>query len=426
MHNTLNNILRFVSFMLILTTFLPIVTGNLPRYITGYNLWAPIWLLSVLVFGFKTLRNSSVLFLIIYGIINLLLFNTIWSDISDWDQRGMFGELFDLIVPITAVSYFFMVKDYKWLGKIGWIAAIFILITAIFTIRASYVMPGYARMYALLQQGEVETLKGLGGGWYGYAGLLICFIPVLVYYLKFNQLIGISKAFMVFALLICFYALIQLQIFANILLAVIVILVSIAGRSRVKTSLIPLSLIAITLILIPDKIYGQFFFEMSFYFEPESDIYGKLQDFAHYIEYGEAYESGAGIAGRAGRYPVMLELFLSSPIFGYSIYQPNANTMGGGHLYWINKLAVFGLIGFVPFVIFYYKHFRKQLEEFGEQYRFYFLVSVLSIVALGFMKVIGGREMWTGLVFVIPAMYYMPMVIKRGDPLMKQKHFEIH
>jgi len=97
MHNTHNNILRFVSFMLILTTFLPIVSSNLPRYITGYNLWAPIWLLSVLVFGFKTLRNSSVLFLIIYGIINLLLFNTIWSDISDWDQRGMFGELFDLI-----------------------------------------------------------------------------------------------------------------------------------------------------------------------------------------------------------------------------------------------------------------------------------------------------------------------------------------
>lgn len=421
-----NRLMRFLSFMLILTTFLPIVYANLPRYITGFNLWAPIWFLCILSFGITTLRNQSVIFLIIYfGVIILLMFNTVWSDISDWNQKNALVEFYNLAVPVTLIAYFYKTKDYNWLGKISLVSIIFIVITAVFTIRASIIMPGYARMVFATSLEEVKEINQLGGGNYGFAGLIICIIPILIYYFKHSNMIGIAKWIVFSCILLCYLALIQLQFFANILIGTIVFILSMVGRDRVKASLIPVTTIAFIFAFIPLETYSQLFLNLSYYFSSDSDIHRKFQDFSYYIMYGESYAGSTDIQSRADRYPVMFNLFLSNPLFGYSVYNPNNDTMAGEHLYWMNKLATFGLVGFVPFLVFYFRHFSKQAKFVGEQYRFYLLLSAFAVFILGWMKVLAGREMWIGLIFIVPGMYYIPAILKRGDPAEKQMHFEV-
>jgi len=417
MYNAQHRILRFLSFMMIFTTYLPIVYINLPRYIAGHNLWAPVWLAAVLIFSPKILKDKSIQFLLIfYGIVILLLFNTLWADMSEWNKRAPNIELYQFSVAISMIVYFISTRDFKWLATIAKISIIFIGITAIFSINASIIDPMYARRINFASDEEVQLIRRLGGGGIGFSGLLVCLFPIIVYYFKFNKLIGVSK-WIIFAFgIVCFIAMLRIQIFANVLLSSFVILLSFAGKDTFLKSAIPSFLLIVLLIAIPDSYYSDFFMKVSHNFNPSSDIHSKLMDLSIYIESDQYFEGSEGIAGRASRYPVMLSLFLTNPLFGYSVTGEVAVTYGGEHLYWINRLAVYGLLGFIPYLMFFYFHNKKIYKLFNNQYQFYFLISLLSLFALGFMKVLTGREMWFGIFFVIPALYYLPLAFKRGRP----------
>lgn len=342
------------------------------------------------------------------------MFNTLWIDVEPWDKKQMITELYDFVVPFTMIAYFIAKKDYKWLGKIGGFAVMFILITTLLTIRAGIVMPEYARLVTSGSIDDLPEVKKMGGGDYSYAEFLVCFFPILIYYYKNNLLPGIKKYYIVAAIILCFAALIQMQFFTPIILSVLVLVIAFSGRSKVKSSIVPVMIIGTFILLIPVSVYSKILYNLSFYFNPESDIYYKLQDMSQYVIYGgfEGWEGG-GIEGRVSRYPVLLNLFLQNPLLGYTIPYPNADKMGGGHLYWMNKLAVYGLLGLIPFVILLYQHFKRQLKLFVPNSQFYYLIAVMSIVVLGFMKVLVGRPLWMGLIFVLPAMYYLPLIRKK-------------
>lgn len=417
MFQSQHKILRFLSFMMIFTTYLPIVYVNLPRYIAGHNLWAPIWLTAVVIFSPKILKDKSIQFLILYyGIVIFLLFNTLWANMPDWNKRAPYKELYQFSIAISMIIYFVEAKDYKWLATIAKISIIFIGITAIVTFYVSAIDPLYARSISFATSDDAQELRQLGGGSVGFAGLLICLFPVIIYYYHFNRLIGLSKIVILSFGVLCFIALLRIQIFANILIGSLIILISLGGKRNVKTSIISSSLILILLALIPIHIYSDFFMSMSQYFSPDSDIYGKLVDLSRYLESNAKFEGTQGIAGRASRYPVMINLFLSNPLFGYSLSNNVIYTYGGEHLFWINKLAVFGLLGFVPYVYLFYYHSKRIYNIMNKQYRFYYLVSLFSIVILGFMKVLAGRELWFGIFFVVPVLQYLPLAFKRGRP----------
>ncbi len=417
MYNAQHKILRFLSFMMIFTTYLPIVYVNLPRYISGHNLWAPVWLAAVLLFSPKILKDKSIKFLLLfYGIVILLLFDTLWVDLISWNKTMVRVEFYQLSIAFSMIVYFISARDYKWLGTIAKISIIFIGVTAIVSIYASVIDPMYARRISHASAEDVQAIRRLGGGGYGFSNLLLCLFPIMVYYYKNKKLIGISKWLILFFGFICFIAVLRIQIFANVLLASLMILLSIAGRDSFIKSAIPSFLLIVVFISIPDSYYSGVFLKLSYYFDTDTEIHRKLYDLSGYLESAQYFEGTEGIAGRASRYPVMLSLFLSNPLFGYSVTGESVVTYGGEHLYWISRLAAFGLMGFIPFVLLFVIHNKRVYKLFGQHYQFYFLISLLSLVALGFMKVLAGREMWFGIFFVVPSLYYLPLAFKRGRP----------
>ena len=46
--------------------------------------------------------------------------------------------------------------------------------------------------------------------------------------------------------------------------------------------------------------------------------------------------------------------------------------------------------------------------------RYYYFLSLLSIILLGIAKAVGGREPWLILIVIIPGLYYYPLLGKSG------------
>ena len=46
--------------------------------------------------------------------------------------------------------------------------------------------------------------------------------------------------------------------------------------------------------------------------------------------------------------PMLFEAFSENPIFGYSWGDLSKYNAEGGHIYWMNKLTVLGIFGFIP------------------------------------------------------------------------------
>jgi hypothetical protein len=394
--------------MLILTTYLPLVYHNIPNYIGSHHVWAALWIVSILLLKPEVLYQKPVLFIIIYyGLIILVLFNTLWYRVLDWDKRFFTRELYEFSISFTLIYYFWIQKDYYWLATLAKWTLIFIGITALMSIYSSILNPNYGRELENMEESS-ERIRKIGGGGYGFVGLLLCIFPIMIYYYKNNSKCVFTRFQILIFIIICFISVVRIQVFANILLSAIVIIISIAGRKRLKQSIIISSIILVIFFSIPQSIYRDFFVDTSQYFNPESDTYYKLNEFASYIT-NDYYGSNA-FADRFERYPMLIEAFSLNPLLGYSVTNKYVDTYGVQHLYWMNRLAVLGLLGFIPFAMFFYYQIKSKLKIYDQQSSFYFILSLLSIIVLGFFKSLAGREMWYGVFFVAPSLYYLPIL----------------
>jgi hypothetical protein len=407
---------RILSFILILTTsFLPLLANNLPSIIRSYRfIWAPFWLLSLLLFEPKIFLNRQIFYLLIYGLVFVqILLNTIWLGMREWDRNMVRDEYYVFVVTLSIIWYYRIEKDYIGLAVLSKWSLIFIVITAIMTIYSSIIDPLYARnitggSYNLSQE---EYFSKLGGGTYGYSGALIGLFPIMVYYYRNEKISIFSRGYILIFGTLCFIALIRMQIFANILMAFIAIVLSLLGSKRIKFSLTLIVLLAIILFFIPRFFYSEVLIKISHYFNPHSETFYKLNDMANFIVTGDIEGTGAG--DRVSRYPLLFYAFMTNPLLGYYATNHEIDIGAGGHLYWMNKLTIFGLTGFIPYLLIHIFYLKTSLKYFNREYSFYYLISVFSIISLGLMKNLDGREMWFVYFVLLQAFYYLPLLKKR-------------
>lgn len=403
---------RAAAFMVILTTFLPVVYNNLPQYIGSHHFFAAIWLGSVLFFYPRLIFQKSFLYFLFYGLVFVvLLLNTIWIEMDDWHKGGIQGEFYVFSVAISVILYFKMEKDYEGLAWLVKWSLIFIGITAIMSIYSASVNPMYVRNMIggdWESVNEKEYFDKLGGGGYGYVSALVGLFPMMVFYYRNNTYSIFSRKIIIIFGVLCFFVLLRTQIFANILLSLVIIIISFLGRKRIRQSLVVVSVFLIITLLIPVSVYADLLVSVSSYFNPDFDVYYKLNDMAKFLNIGDYYGTGTG--GRVARYPLLMEAFLKNPLLGYYVGDHTRNIAAGAHLYWMYKLTIFGLLGFIPFLIIHVSFIKSAIKFFNEEFTFYFLVSVFAVLGLGLMKALGGRELWVTYFILLPGMYFMPLL----------------
>lgn len=405
--------------MLMVIALLPVVSENLPKILGSFRFfWAPLWLLSLLIFKGRLFLKPDIVRFLIYGIIMAVLIPTLWYNMDDWLIKNLREEFYWMITFLTVIYYFLYFKDYYGLALITKWSLIFIGITACLSIVASFINPMYARLLTQAISGFRYTREGIffvrmGAGQYSFGQALICLFPLLIYYYKWGKVQLFPRWVILLYIVIIFVAVVRMQFFSNIIISTIVIIISLLGSKRIKVSIFILVIFLGFLLILPKTFYSTILLNVSSYFEEGSENYTKSLDVAEYLEGENAEKSKT--AGRLERYPMLIEAVMNNPVFGNAALENPSEIGAGYHLHWMGKLGATGLFGLLLFFFPHFYFIKSILKQFDEKYIFFASISFLAFFTLGFIKTISGRDIWFSYFFLITGIYYLPYLkIKKG------------
>ena len=415
----------FITFMLMASTFLPLLFNNLPPVIRSHHLWTFIWCISLLLFYPQIFSNKVMVYVLAYGLFIFIAAKTIWSSMDDWNFNQLFNEFYEITLGISVITYFHQSKDFISLAKITRWSIVFICITAIMTIISSTIDPMYARNITGLAEVTVESereailsFKRYGGGTYSTAAAFMCLFPIVIYYYKNIKISLISKRQIIIISIIIFFALLAMQIFGNILIAIVFGVIALLSMKKIKQSILIICLFFSILVIIPKEVYINSLLSISNFFEKDSELNYKFKDLALFIETGaDIKDNTTSVAGRVKRYPLLMETFIKSPLLGcyfFSDKDGNGYSQEGAHLHWMNKLTITGIVGLILFLIIPFSFIKNNLQHYDSAYIFYYILASLSIISYGLMKTIVGRETWYAFFIILPGMYYLPLIKKKN------------
>ena len=407
------------------STFLPLVFNNLPPIIRSHHLWTIIWVISLLIFNPKICLNKAIIYLLAYGLLLYLATETIWSNMDDWNYRRLFFEFYEIAIGVSVIIYFQQSNDYIGLAKITKWSIVFLCITAVMTIISSAIDPLYARnitgLATVTNESEIEAIINMeryGGGTYSTAGAFMCLFPIFIYYYKNIKVSLISKTQIIIISVIIFIALIGIQIFGNILIAIIFSIIALLGMKKIRQTSLAIFLFFLIILIIPKEKYVNSLLSVSEYFDKDSELNYKFRDLAIFIETGaDIKDNSTGAGGRAERYPMLMQTFIKKPLLGcfyFSDKSGNGYNAVGAHLHWMNKLTITGIIGLIFFLLIPYNFIKSNSKRFSPGYKFYYILASLSIISYGLIKQLGGRDTWYAFFIILPGLYYLPLLKKEN------------
>lgn len=435
---TIQKYFYYIAFMVMASTYLPLVFNNLPPIVRSHHLWTIIWGISILLSQPKIIFRKPMLYILLYGLLILLTLLLIFTKMDKWNSRMLIGEFYNIVVGASIISYFLTNRDYIGLAKLTKWSLVFLFITAIMSIISSAIDPLYARNILNLasekSSSNVESVlryKQYGGGGYSTATVFMCLFPLIIYYYKNIRLSLISKKLIIVVCITLFFALVGMQIFANLLMAVAFGGLALFGMKKIVRSVIIIALISFILLVIPTKVYVDTIASVGEIFSVGSENSYKFKDLAEFIEIGAgSAENTTGAGYRSSRYTQLSETFFQAPILGCFFY-PNDNTYGyfnyyfdygddrgqveGTHLHWMNKMTITGIIGLLLFLYIPYSFIKNTSRNFDSEYKFYYIIAALSILCLGLIKTLAGRETWYAFFVILPGMYYLPLLKKQKN-----------
>lgn len=412
---------RILIIIIMGIVFLPIISSRLPKYMDTLLFWSIIWGVSLLVFKPKIIFNKIMLIVILYGFFIWIMLYFVWINMDDWNVSFLKQEFWLFFLSISIITYFNTTKDYEGLAIITKFSLIFIGITAIMTVITTIINPMYARfLFSEKIEGELarKIYYVYGAGNYSTVIAFMSLLPVWIYYYKNNlQFFITNKSAILILILIIFIAVFRMQFFTNIFISLIIASLSFISPKKSYRNVLIISVFAFTLIRIPSDVYINTLRDLSIITEDMEDVSFKLKEFAVYIERGGNIESNE-VAIRAERFPMLKSAFLKSPIIG-CYYPPGSYGLGyrnyGAHLYWMNKLTVTGIIGILFFVSIFFLFIKNEINLIQGEFRYYYILSFLSIIIYGFLKNLGGKECWFVFFIILPGMYYLPLLKNKQE-----------
>lgn len=408
------NLVDLVILTTIASTTLYIIFRNLPRLAGSFSLlWAPASLLLIMILRPRTYLKQPVSPLLIYGLLFVgILQYTLWKYMMDFNRIRILYEWFYLIVFVSIWSYYLRMRNYYTLALIGKWGFVFILITLITTNLGLFIDPSIVRdsaNSAKFTTPQLRLFNYLGTMDYSYIQAIICLIPVLAFYIRSKRIFFMSRKVLIVILILIVVTELRSQVFANIFVTIVVTTLSFISSRNLRLTIITVLLAGMVFVTIPNSFYVNIISSISDNFDPGSVTSKKLKGIALFIEDPEI-DTTTDIGRRAARYPLLINALSSNPFFGHSSYASNLNIGAGAHLYWMNRLAIWGIPGFLFFIFVLYKVFRIISLSFDRGFRFYYFLSLMSVFLLGLTKAVGGREPWLILIIIIPGMYYIPLL----------------
>ncbi len=399
-----------IVLMGMLSTLLSVLSNRLPVGLGSFRFfWGPAIIIVILITKPQLLIKSPIKQVALYGFFVILLLQyTLWRHLSEQNHSNIVEEFRNIINFSIIWAYYYYSKRMSMFSKISRFSFVFILITIITTNIALTINPLIIRdsansFFADVSQRRLFRILGSAG--YGYAQAFVMLIPILIYHIKKNTKLVLTKRWLWLVLFAIIVTTLRSQVFANMLVMIATSLLSFAGSKRRKAMYRYVFIFFLLFIIIPNSTYINLLNSVSEYFPEESNTYSKIKDLAMFIENPEL-EMTTGTGSRAARYPLLFEALLRKPIFGDASYESKMSIGAGGHLYLMNKLALFGIFGFSLFIYMLYKIYKSISRLiYDNEMAFYYFLSVLAFIMFGLIKTVGGREVWVFLIIVIPGLF---------------------
>jgi hypothetical protein len=167
------------------------------------------------------------------------------------------------------------------------------------------------------------------------------------------------------------------------------------GLSPKKKQYMPLYVFVLLLALVV-AVNSDFVFQsVKTTFDDNPTIYHKIIDIQTSIQEGEA--SGQ-VKGRQALYFQSIDSFLSNPVLG------DINSEAGGHAFWFDHLASFGIVGTLPLLTAYFLLVLKSSYMVSYNYRPYHYINSLILLLFGCVKNVVGYEFMLFLCIIGPLM----------------------
>ena len=114
----------------------------------------------------------------------------------------------------------------------------------------------------------------------------------------------------------------------------------------------------------------------------------KFTNFSSQLHGGAIETEEGSVEGRASLTALTLKVFIGNPIFG------DSHGYIGGHNYFIDRFALYGIIGVIPFFVMLFYLYRSAIRYLPPNKRGIYQLIFLGFIALGLLKNMSGMDYW--------------------------------
>lgn len=396
---TKKNIFRFLSIIVVFAIIMPITKLEVPVIQRFQNI-AFLWFFAVLFLKPKLLIHKAMLVLYFAFIVNLI----IWaSNTNQFSYNYNTADILRFIYPYMWIAlavnlnlYFIKSNDYEGFIKIINISFILILLTSITSILGLNSFPNASRS---MNQGTMAidynlhnyySLIGIAG--YGFYTMVMILIPIIVFLIKKTKTKLWKFLFYLF-LLIFIYSTYKAQHTTILIFAIVGFII--AHIKLNKNFFLKLSL-AVIFVAVSSVFLSELIYSITEKMEASS-VVKRLNDIAFTLDNGFV-EDSYFVSERLGRTQSSIDLFFINPIFG--------SGESSGHAYWIDRLALIGIIGFLFYANIFVKSYKFNSNFFSHSISYYQLIYFIIII-FGVIKNMSSFEIWFTPLFFAPCILWL-------------------
>ena len=391
--------LNFWFLMFILATFIIPSISGLPLTPSA-AFYAPIWLLMLVLTNTKIIFSKGFFVGYIFFIFHFFYISFDFYPSDRDNTRYMLDEVIPILFSFSLLEYFQNTKRFQDLRKTTNLLFIGTLITTATSGLMLIKYPDAARLLAgaLVDNESLSnyyTLIGIAGFYFYIYLALLAPLFVLIILKTENKKIKFIFYGIYFA---TFLTVLISQYAASISLFVITTLLTYLYL-RVKT--VPvyfIFLITAIFLFFNKQIISNTIIDFSNYINLEN-LSPRLKNIAFLIEGNESNQSIEDLRYKED-YDDLKNISLNS-------FDENVLTGGGkigDHVFWYDVLGNYGILGLIPWIVFFTYTFRTRIRLFNNEFKGVFVIIFFSLIFIGFHKPIRAFLILPYITFVIPAL----------------------
>lgn len=377
----MNNKLYILLVAVVMITF-PLFLGWVPSI--GEFIPKVLVMLYVVFFATNLMHNKAFNWLLLF-----YLFVIIQSAALGYgfNSKTWFANFMDFALPIFLLQAAKKYDSDESERKLALFSVIFIFITVVLSIIVMINDPEALRYrQALVVGGEMEearqyTIRGLAS--YSFAAMIMCMPAVLITIVKTTSNFSI-RLFAIIGIVLSLVFMWMGQVTTTLLICICLAFISLFLRGNSSNSIF----IGAAVLLIVVLIFGGPIIDAVTPYTEGTAMEEKFTNFSSNIHDGRDESEEGSVQGRMELTALTLKVFSEHPLFG------DAQGYIGGHNYFIDRFALYGIIGVIPFFMMLYYLYVSAIGYLPPSKRGIYKLLFIGFIALGLLKNLSGMEYW--------------------------------